>query len=255
MILDQFHLDDRVAIVTGASRGLGQAMAVALAEAGAHVAVAGYRTSLDGTLRGISEAGRQGLPIRADLSSIESIDLILKRTTERFGRIDILVNNAGITRVGEALDYSVEAWDEVMALNLRTVFFLCQAVAREMIKTGGGKIINIASMISFQGGALIPSYAASKGGIAAITRALAGEWAQKGVRVNAIAPGWIATDMTKGLREDPARNEKLLERISAGRWGRGDDLMGAVVFLASDASNYVHGHSLWLFPFETLLTQ
>lgn len=244
MILDQFRLDERVALVTGASRGLGQAMAVALAEAGADVALLGYRTPLDETMRRVLEAGRRGLSIEADLSGIESVDGILKQVIDRFGRIDILVNNAGVTRTREALDFSIEAWDEVIALNLRTVFFLSQAVAREMIKTGGGKIIHIASMTSFEGGALIPSYAASKGGVAAMTRSLADEWAGKGIHVNAIAPGWMATEMTEGLWKDPVRNAKLMERIPAGRWGRGEDLMGAVVFLASAASDYVNGHIL-----------
>jgi 2-deoxy-D-gluconate 3-dehydrogenase len=219
-------------------------MCYGLAEAGADI-VGIYHTHSPGEIqRRLRELGRRFMGIKADLSSLEPIEGIVKKTVENFERLDILVNNAGMLRRADAIGYTEQDWDEVINLNLKTVFFLSQAVAREMIKMGGGKIINVASMTSFQGGAFIPSYAASKAGIAAITRSLAIEWAQDGINVNAIAPGWMATDMTKGLRMDQARSKNLMDRIPAGRWGLGEDLMGAVVFLASDASSYIYGHVL-----------
>ncbi len=192
----------------------------------------------------IVKIGRRCIPITADLANLDNIEKILKKIYQRFGRIDILVNNAGIIRRQPALDHSIQDWDDVLMLNLKTVFFLCQAVARRMIEASGGKIINIASLLSYQGGILVPSYAASKSGIAAITKALANEWARYGINVNAIAPGWTKTDMTAAVRENAVRNEQILARIPAGRWGNPEDLKGAVVFLASSASDYMHGHIL-----------
>jgi 2-deoxy-D-gluconate 3-dehydrogenase len=192
----------------------------------------------------IRAMGGKALPLVADLSKLSSIGMIMERTLAEFGRVDILVNNAGIIRRTPAIDFSEKDWDEVMALNSKTVFFFSQAVARDMMKRQRGKIINVASLLSFQGGILVPSYAASKGAVAQVTKALANEWAKSGININAIAPGYMATNNTKALREDPARSKAILERIPAGRWGLPDDLKGVAVFLASRASDYVNGHVL-----------
>lgn len=243
MLLDKFNLKGKVALVTGASTGLGQAMAVGLAEAGADVVLVARR-SLQETEKQIVACGRKALPINADLTTTGSIKMIIDRTLAEFGSIDILVNNAGTIRRSPALEYTEEDWDAVLDLNLKTVFFLSQAVAKTMVRKGKGKIINIASVLSFQGGVLVPAYAASKGAIASLTKALANEWARHGINVNAIAPGYMATDMTAPLQADPDRNRSILERIPAGRWGTPADLQGAIVFLASEASDYIHGHIL-----------
>jgi 2-deoxy-D-gluconate 3-dehydrogenase len=238
-----FDLTGRVAIVTGANTGIGQGIAVALAEAGADVALVG-RSPAEETERKVAALGRRALQIRADLSTIAPVQDVVDRTLAGLGGLDILVNNAGTIRRADAIDFSEEDWDTVIDTNLKSVFFLCQAVGRHMIARGRGKIVNIASMLSFQGGIRVPSYTASKSGVAGLTKLLANEWAAKGVNVNAIAPGYIATNNTAALQADETRNRQILERIPAARWGDPADLAGAAVFLASDASNYVNGHIL-----------
>jgi 2-deoxy-D-gluconate 3-dehydrogenase len=244
MILDQFKLDGRVAFVTGASAGLGQAIAVALAEAGADVACHGNTRSPETTCEAIERLGRRAFPLTGDLANKETPKSLLDSTLKHFGHLDILVNNAGTIRRAPAADYSEHDWTTVIEVNLSAVFRLSQLAGRQMIAQGSGKIINIASLLSFQGGITVPAYAASKGGIAQLTKALANEWAGKGINVNAIAPGYMRTDNTKALQADETRNRQILERIPAGRWGEPFDLAGAAVFLASSASDYVNGHVL-----------
>lgn len=244
MILDCFKLTGKVAIVTGCSRGLGLGMAVGLAEAGAKI-VGVASSSLEAAKDGIEAVGGEFLGVRADLSTTKPIDEIVKKTIERFGRIDILVNNAGIIRRAEAVDFTEKDWDDVLNVNLKSLFFLSQAVARCFIaQQTGGKIINVASMLSFQGGIRVPSYTASKSGVMGLTRILACEWAKHHINVNAIAPGYMATDNTAPLRADPVRNSEILARIPAGRWGQPDDLKGIAVFLASEASSYLNGFTI-----------
>jgi len=244
MILEKFKLDGKVAIVTGASTGLGQGMALALSEAGASIVGVDY-VEMTETQKKIEERGGKFLGIVANLLTIVPIDEIIQKTVDTFGKVDILVNNAGIIRRTDAIDFSVKDWDDVMNINLRTVFFFCQAAAKQFIKQGtGGKIINIASMLSFQGGIRVPSYTASKSGVMGITRALANEWAKYNININAIAPGYMATNNTAPLRADEQRSQEILGRIPAGRWGTPEDLQGAVVFLASSASDYVNGYTL-----------
>ncbi|WP_417595448.1 2-dehydro-3-deoxy-D-gluconate 5-dehydrogenase KduD [Parasphingorhabdus sp.] len=243
-----FDLTDKTAIVTGANTGIGQGIALALAGAGANIAAVG-RTAATETVERVRAQGRRAEIIQADLSTVEPVDFIIDEAKEKFGRIDILVNNAGIIRRGAAIDFSEEDWDAVIDLNLKSLFFLSQAVGREMMSAHQvdgriGKIINIASMLSFQGGAHAASYTASKSGVAGLTKLLANEWADKGVCVNAIAPGYIATNNTAGLQADKTRNRQILDRIPAGRWGDPLDIGGAAVFLASSASDYVQGHIL-----------
>ena len=238
-----FDLSGRVAIVTGANTGIGQGIAVALAEAGADVALVG-RSPADETAERVAAAGRRAIQVRADLSTIAPVAEVVEATIAELGGLDILVNNAGIIRRADAVDFTEADWDAVLDTNLKSVFFLCQAAGRHMIGQGRGKIVNIASMLSFQGGIRVPSYTASKSGVAGLTKLLANEWAANGVTVNAIAPGYIATSNTAALQADETRNRQILERIPAGRWGAPSDLAGAAVFLASDASNYVNGHIL-----------
>jgi 2-deoxy-D-gluconate 3-dehydrogenase len=242
MIIDSFKLDGRVALVTGAGQGLGQAMAIALAEAGADVAGLDIKAS-DATGKQVKALGRRYQPIVCDLrkASVADLAAVVGQVRQVLGGLDILVNNAGIIRRAPALEFSEADWDDVLQINLRAAFFLSQAAGKGMVAQGHGKIVNVASMLSFQGGILVPSYTAAKSGIAGITRALANEWAGKGVNVNAIAPGYMATDNTAALRADPGRAPAILERIPAGRWGEPADLRGAVVFLASAASDYIHG--------------
>lgn len=236
-----FDLCGQVAIVTGANTGIGQGIALALAHAGADIAAVG-RSPANDTVARIRELGRKAEIITADLSSTEPIQRVVDETVKKLGGLHILVNNAGIIRRADALDFTEADWDVVMDTNLKSVFFLCQAAARHMVGQGRGKIINIASMLSFQGGVRVPSYTASKSGIAGLTKLLANEWAAKGICVNAIAPGYIATNNTTALQGDEVRNRQIMERIPAGRWGAPADLGGAAVFLASSASNYVQGH-------------
>lgn len=244
MIQEAFRLEGKVAIVTGCDTGLGQGMAVALAEAGCDV-VGVNRKIPHETAEKINAFGRRFMAIQADLSQQDALTSIVTQTVSAFGRVDILVNNAGTIRRQDALDFSEKDWDDVMSLNLKSVFFLSQAVARQFLAQGnGGKIINIASMLSFQGGIRVPSYTASKSGVLGITRLLANEWAAKGINVNAIAPGYMATNNTQQLRADSERNQEIIDRIPAGRWGTPNDLKGPVVFLASPASDYIHGYTL-----------
>lgn len=244
MILDTFTLSGKVAIVTGCDTGLGQGMAVALAQAGCDI-VGVNRKIPEETAARVTGLSRRFLAIRADLGKQESIHDVVTKAVAEMGRVDILVNNAGTIRREDALSFSEKDWDEVVDLNLKSVFFLSQAVARQFIAQGqGGKIINIASMLSFQGGIRVPSYTASKSGVLGITRLLANEWAAQGINVNAIAPGYMATNNTQQLRDDEQRSQAILDRIPAGRWGLPDDLQGPVVFLASPASDYINGHTL-----------
>jgi 2-deoxy-D-gluconate 3-dehydrogenase len=243
MILNKFKLDGKVAIVTGASRGLGQAMAIGLAEAGADVALVAS-TSTEATAGSIRAAGRKCAQIQADLLHHDAVSQIVDRTIKELGHIDILVNNAGIVRRAGVLDFTEKDWDEVIQVNQRSLFFLSQAVAKQMAKQGAGKIINIASMLSFQGGIRVAAYTAAKSAVLGLTRIMANELAPLGINVNAIAPGYMETDNTAPLRADAKRNAEILVRIPAGRWGKPEDLQGAVVFLASAASDYMHGYTL-----------
>ncbi|HEU0222430.1 MAG TPA: 2-dehydro-3-deoxy-D-gluconate 5-dehydrogenase KduD [Paracoccaceae bacterium] len=236
-----FELGGRRALVTGANAGIGRALATALAGAGAHVVCAG-RSGMEETIAGIEAAGGSASAFAMDLSDPAEAARRLARADAEAGGLDILVNNAGIIRRADAVDFTEADWDEVVDVNLKAVFFLSQAFARAVFARGGrGRIINIASMLSFQGGVRVASYTASKSGVLGLTRLLACEWAGKGINVNAIAPGYIATANTKALREDPVRNQAILDRVPAGRWGDPADLGGAAVFLASDAAHYVHG--------------
>jgi 2-dehydro-3-deoxy-D-gluconate 5-dehydrogenase len=235
-----FDLSGQVAVVTGANTGIGQAIAIALAQAGASIVAVG-RSSMDETEAAVKTAGVGFHVIKADLGTIAPVKGIVAETLEILGKLDILVNNAGVIRRADAVDFTEEDWDAVIDVNLKTAFFLSQAAGRHMLERGRGKIINIASLLSFQGGIRIPSYTASKSGLAGLTKLLACEWAGKGVNVNAIAPGYFSTNNTTALREDPDRNEAILARIPAGRWGTPAELGGAAVFLASKASDYVHG--------------
>jgi 2-dehydro-3-deoxy-D-gluconate 5-dehydrogenase len=245
LILEQFKLHDRVALVTGASTGLGAAIAVALAEAGAQVSCHGNTRSPESICDRIQSAGGVAHTISGDLGKAETARRLVEQTLERFGRIDILVNNAGTIRRAPAVDYSDDDWATVIEVNLSSVFRLSQLVGKQMIENKrGGKIVNIASLLSFQGGITVPAYAASKGGVAQLTKALANEWARFGINVNAIAPGYMRTSNTAALQADETRNRQILERIPAGRWGDPEDLAGAAVFLSSSASDYVNGHVL-----------
>lgn len=238
-----FDLSGKAALVTGANTGIGQAIAVALATAGADVALVG-RSKASETKSKIEALGRRAIIVTADLSSIAPVADIIAQTLDGLGGIDILVNNAGIIRRNDAVDFTEEDWDAVIDTNLKTLFFLSQAAAKEMIAKGSGKIINIASMLTFQGGIRVPSYTASKSGVGGLTKAMANEWAAKGINVNAIAPGYIATNNTAALQADETRNRQIVERIPAGRWGKAEDIGGAAVFLASSAADYVNGHIL-----------
>jgi 2-deoxy-D-gluconate 3-dehydrogenase len=240
MSANPFSLEGQVALVTGANVGLGQAIAVALAEAGADVAGVSRRAAPE-TKAQVEALGRRFIGIEADLSSTAPIAKIVDQTKADLGGLDILINNAGIIRRADSVEFTEADWDAVIDTNLKSVFFLAQAAGRHMIAQSRGKIINVASMLSFQGGVRVPSYTASKSGLAGLTRLLANEWASKGVNVNAIAPGYMTTDNTTQLREDAKRNAEILARIPAGRWGEPSDIGGAAVFLASRASDYVNG--------------
>jgi 2-deoxy-D-gluconate 3-dehydrogenase len=244
MILDAFRLDGKNALVTGSQNGLGAAIARALAEAGANVGVHGLREQASGTCKEIEALGRKVFYRFGDVADSKVCDVLIQQTVDEFGSIDILVNNAGTIRRAPAAEFPQQYWDEVIAVNLTSVFRLSQLAARHMMEQGRGKIINIASMLSFQGGVFVPSYAAAKSGVAALTKAFANEWASRNINVNAIAPGYMVTANTAALRADPERSRQIMERIPAGRWGDPPDLGGAAVFLASSASDYVHGHIL-----------
>jgi 2-deoxy-D-gluconate 3-dehydrogenase len=243
-VANPFDLAGRVAVVTGANTGLGQAIAVALAQAGADVALVG-RSPMDETAARIAATGRESLAIKADLSTTAPIADIVRRVDDWRGRLDILVNNAGIIRRADALEFTEADWDDVMSTNLKSVFFLAQAAARHMVEhRRGGKIVNVASVLSFQGGIRVASYTSAKSALAGLTRLLANEWASKGINVNAIAPGYFETNNTAALRADRERNAAIVARIPAGHWGKPEELGGAAVFLASAASDYVHGITL-----------
>lgn len=243
-MLNKFSLAGKVAIVTGASRGLGEGMAIGLAEAGADVAVVSSGAKIQETAEKIKGLGRRSIAVQADLDNIQPIPGIIAKTLDEFGKIDILVNCAGIIRRGPSIDFSEKDWDDVVNVNQKSLFFMCQAAAKEMMKQGKGKIINIASLLSFQGGINVPSYTASKSAVAGITKILANEWAAQGINVNAIAPGYMATDMTDALQKNAERAPAIMARIPQGRWGTPEDMKGAAIFLASDASDYIQGHLL-----------
>jgi 2-deoxy-D-gluconate 3-dehydrogenase len=239
-----FDLTGKVALVTGGNTGIGQGIALALAAAGADIASVARRAS-DDTVGKVLAKGRKAVSIQADLTSIEPVERVLDEATAALGPVDILVNNAGIIRRADAVDFSEQDWDDVMNVNLKVLFFLSQATAKRMIADQrSGKIINTASMLSYQGGIRVPSYTASKSGVAGLTKLMANEWAKHGINANAIAPGYFATDNTQALQEDPVRSKEILGRIPAGRWGDPSDIGGAAVFLASRASDYVQGITL-----------
>jgi 2-dehydro-3-deoxy-D-gluconate 5-dehydrogenase len=239
-----FDLTGKVAIVTGCNTGLGQGMALALAGAGADV-VGVNRDDPTETIELMAKTGRQFHSVIADMSKIDSVDYVVKEAVSAFGKVDILVNNAGIIRRNDSIDFTEKDWDDVMDLNIKAVFFMSQGFARQVIAQGtSGNIINIASMLSYQGGIRVPSYTASKSGVMGVTRLLANEWAKHGINVNAIAPGYMATDNTAALRADEDRSSEILSRIPAGRWGTPGDMAGPIVFLASEASRYVNGYTI-----------
>ena len=244
MILDAFSLQGKVAVVRGCDTGLGQGMAVGLAEAGCDIVGINIVEPTE-TIERVTALGRRFLSLTADLRQIDGIPQLLERAVAEFGHIDILVNNAGLIRREDAIEFSEKNWDDVMNLNIKSVFFMSQAAAKHFIAQGtGGKIINIASMLSFQGGIRVPSYTASKSAVMGVTRLLANEWAKHGINVNALAPGYMATNNTQQLRADEQRSSEILDRIPAGRWGLPSDLMGPVVFLASSASDYINGYTV-----------
>jgi 2-deoxy-D-gluconate 3-dehydrogenase len=243
MMKQAFDLTGKVAVVTGGSRGIGKGIAIGLAEAGANIVLV-QRSNDTSTQEEIKALGVRCEIIHCDLINLEDVKQVIPNAIETMGSVDILVNNAGIQRRSRAVDFSEQDWDDVLTVNLKAVWILCQQAGRHMVKRKSGKIINIASLVSFQGGILVPAYAAAKGAVGQLTKALANEWASQGVNVNAIVPGYIATEMNTALIEDPVRSRQILERIPAGRWGNPDDFKGPAVFLASDASNYIHGHLL-----------
>jgi 2-deoxy-D-gluconate 3-dehydrogenase len=242
-MLDIFSLKGKVALFTGGSRGLGKAMAIGLAKAGADVAVVGRRADQD-VINQIERCGVRGRFYEFDLADIDGIAGLVDTVKADFGHIDILVNNAGVQKRHKAVEFPKADWDFVLNVNLSAVFFLCQEVGRHMLAQGQGKIINIASLLSFQGGITVPAYAASKGAVAQLTKALSNEWASQGVNVNCIAPGYMDTEMNVALLADQARSQQIMTRIPAGRWGKPEDMVGAAVYLASSASDYVNGSTL-----------
>ena len=244
MILERFSLTGKTALVTGSSRGLGAGIAIALAEAGANVAIHGSRAVSQDTQQILSKLGANHFAVVGDVSDASVCSRLIEQVVQHFGTIDILINNAGIIRRAPAAEHSEEDWQAVIDTNLTSVFRLTKHAGKHMLAQGSGKVVNIASVLTFQGGVFVPSYAAAKGGVGQLTKAFANEWAAKGVNVNAIAPGYMATDNTEALRRDPERSRQIMERIPAGRWGCPDDLAGAAVFLVSSASDYVHGQVL-----------
>lgn len=244
MILDTFRLDGKVALVTGASRGLGAAIAVALAEAGADVACHSNTRNPTETCERLAQIGRRSLAVRGDLQDRKTPSKLIEATLAEFGQLDILINNAGMIHRAPAAEHPEADWDAVLTVHLTSVFRLCQLAGQHMLARGSGKIVNIASLLSFQGGITVPGYAAAKGGVAQLTKALANEWAARGINVNAIAPGYMRTDNTEALQRDETRNRQIVERIPAGRWGEPNEVAGAAIFLCSAASAYVQGHVL-----------
>ncbi|WP_380182330.1 2-dehydro-3-deoxy-D-gluconate 5-dehydrogenase KduD [Kalamiella sp. sgz302252] len=243
-MIDNFSLQGKVAVVTGCNTGLGKSMAVGLAQAGCDI-VAINRSDPAETAAEVKAAGRRFLSLKADLGRQAELSSLLERAVQEMGHIDILVNNAGLIRREDALNFSEQDWDDVMNVNIKTLFFLSQLAARQFIRQGsGGKIINIASMLSFQGGVRVPSYTASKSAVMGLTRQLANEWAKHGINVNALAPGYMVTNNTEQLRGDEERSAEILARIPAGRWGTPQDVMGPVIFLASKAADYINGYTL-----------
>lgn len=242
MTKNLFDLTGKVAAITGATRGIGRSMAMALAEAGADIALLQRNPEQTDVKEEIEQLGRKCSIIPCDLEKEEEVKSAIPSVISTFGKIDILVNNAGIQRRSPSVDFPESDWDDVLNINLKVVWLLCQEAGRHMVARGEGKIINTASLLSYQGGLTVPAYAAAKGGVAQLTKALSNEWAKEGVNVNAIVPGYIATDMNTALIEDPVRSKQILDRIPADRWGEPDDFNGTVVYLASEASNYVHGH-------------
>ena len=244
MTLDRFSLTGKTALVTGSSRGLGAGIALALAQAGAQIALHGSQAVPESTIAQIHNTGVRHIQLVGDVSQASVCSTLIEQVVGHFGTIDILVNNAGIIKRAPAVEHSEEDWQQVIGTDLTGVFRLTQIAGKHMLSRGSGKVINIASLLTFQGGVSVPSYAAAKGGVGQLTKAFANEWAQKGINVNAIAPGYMETDNTEALRADPQRARQIIERIPAARLGRPEDLAGAAVFLASEASNYVHGHVL-----------
>ena len=244
MILDQFRLDGKVALITGGSRGLGLGMAAALAEAGCAIISIQHTSHSEELAERVTGMGRRFLPLTLDIGAETAAREALDAALSSFEHVDILVNNAGVQRRAPAVDFSIEDWDTVINVNLRAVFLFCQVFGRHMVQQGGGKIINIASLLSLQGGITVPAHTASKHAVAGLTKSLCNEWASQGVNVNAIAPGYMDTDLNVALRANPVRERQISERIPAGRWGTPEDMAGAVVFLASPASDYLHGHLL-----------
>ena len=245
MILERFQVTGKNALVTGSSKGLGAAIALGLAEAGANVVIHGRTGDPNDICSRVREMGRRSAFVQADLSDPRACQQLVEKVVEGLGAIDILVNNAGIIRRSPASEFPTADWDEVIAVNLTAAFRLCQLAGNRMLERGnGGKIVNVASLLSFQGGVLVPSYAAAKGGLVQLTKALANEWASLRINVNAVAPGYMVTENTTALRNDPVRSRQILERIPSGRWGEPCDVAGAAVFLCSPASEYVHGHVL-----------
>jgi 2-deoxy-D-gluconate 3-dehydrogenase len=244
-ILDSFKLEGKTAIVTGCKQGLGQGISVALAEAGANIFGVDYLPDANETKELVEKAGRRFSYFSANLLTVEPVEKLFTHAVNDYGHINIVVNNAGIIKRNDSVDFTEAEWDDVMNINLKTVFFMCQAAARQFVKQQtGGKIINIASMLSFQGGIRVPSYTASKSGVKGITMLMANEWAKHGINTNAIAPGYMATDNTAPLRADEQRSKEILARIPAARWGNPSDLAGTAVFLASSASDYINGYTI-----------
>lgn len=242
--MNRFSLENTRAFVTGANTGIGQAIAVDLARQGCHVIAVG-RSSMGDTLAKVTAAGGMASAVKADLSTVAAAQSAIEQATTDFGPVDILVNNAGIIRRDDSLEFTEEDWDAVMDINLKVVFFLSQAFAKARVSAGqGGSIINIASLLSFQGGIRVPSYTASKSGVVGLTKILANEWSLKGITVNAVAPGYVVSNNTKNLRSDPERNKAILDRIPMGRWADPEDIAGAVTFLAGRAARYVTGITL-----------
>lgn len=243
MALPSFSVEGKTALVTGSTRGIGAAIALALAEAGANVAVHGRSGSTEEICAAVRQYGRKTLALSGDVADAEVCSSLVEKTIDEFGSVDILVNNAGMIRRAPAAEYSAADWEQLIAADLSSVFRLSQLAGKHLLQRGAkGKILNIASLLSFQGGILVPAYAAAKGGVAQLTKAFANEWAKFGINVNAIAPGYIATDNTEAIRNDPERSRQIMERIPAARWGTAQDIAGAALYLCSSASDYVHGH-------------